>query len=153
MSGAHLLDVRNSLHCMRSGHLGVPHLIQRGGGATTTGRVLVVGGKESSAGALRDLAAGGYSCASVDSADALLSLAATLRPEAIVVPDAGPGERDAVSALRRSEAWRGLPVIADLSGRGADALLALGFDFDDRIHTADELTGRAEAALRAKRLI
>ena len=115
--------------------------------------MLVVGGKESSAGALRDLAVGGYSCASVDSADALLSLAATLRPEAIVVTDAGPGEREALSALRRSEAWRGLPVIADLSGRGADALLALGFDFDDRIHSADELTGRVEAALRAKRLI
>jgi len=127
-------------------------LIQRGGGATT-GRVLVVGGKESSAGALRDLAVGGYSCACVDSADALLSLAPTLRPEAIVVTDAGPGEREALSALRRSETWRGLPVIADLSGRGADALLALDFDFDDRIHSAGELTGRVEAALRAKRLV
>src|SRR5260370_8462592 len=111
MSGAHLLDVRNSLHCMRSGHLGVPHLIQRGGGATTTGRVLVVGGKESSAGALRDLAVGGYSCASVDSADALLSLAATLPPEAIVVTDAGPGERDALSPLPRTEACPASPHI------------------------------------------
>jgi two-component system sensor histidine kinase ChiS len=119
----------------------------------TRGRVLVVGGRESSAGALKHLAMGGYSCTSVDSADALLSLSPTLQPEAIVVTDAGAREREALAAVRQSEALRGLPVIADLSGRSADALLALGFDFDDRIHSAEELATRVGAALRAKRLI
>ncbi len=113
----------------------------------------MVGGKESSAAALRRLAVSGFSCTSVNGADALLSLAPTLRPEAIVVTDAGAQEREALAALRTSAELRSLPVLADLSGTGADALLALDFDFEDRIHSADDLAVRVGAALRAKRLI
>jgi two-component system, sensor histidine kinase ChiS len=117
------------------------------------GRVLVVGGDEASAAALKRLRTGGYSCTSVAGADALLSLAPMLRPEAIVVTDAGALEKDALAELRKLDQLRGLPVLADLSGQSADALLSLGFDFDDRVHSLDELTARVEAALRAKRLI
>src|SRR5262245_54220940 len=76
-----------------------------------------------------------------------------LRPEAIVVTDAGALEKEALAELRKLDQLRVLPVLADLSGQSADALLSLGFDFDDRIHSLDELTARVEAALRAKRLI
>jgi signal transduction histidine kinase/DNA-binding NarL/FixJ family response regulator len=89
----------------------------------------------------------------VEGCDALVSVASRLRPEAIVVTDAGARQREALFALRQNAALRGLPVIADLSGASADALLALGFDFDDQIHRLEELTARVEAALRAKRLI
>ncbi len=154
VNGRQLTRLVHSFHVPASSGswLEVPSVISLDLGETR-GRVLVVGGKETSAGALKHLAVGGYSCASVESADALLSLAPTLRPEAVVVTDAGAREREALTALRQSDALRGLPVIADLSGRSADALLALGFDFDDRIHRVDELTARVEAVLRAKRLI
>ena len=132
--------------------LGVPGVISRGPG-DKRGRVLVLGERDSAAGALQHLARGGYACSAVDGPDALLSHAARLTPEAVVVTDAGVRQREALALLRQSEALRGLPVIADLSGTSADALLALAFDFDDRIHQIEELSTRVEAALRAKRLI
>ncbi len=122
-------------------------------GSNLRGRVLVVGGESASAQAVQRLTGSGYSCVRVDGADALLSLAPTLQPQAILLTSAGQREREALAVIRQSEALRNLPVLADLSGESSQAIRNLGFDFDDQVHTHDELSWRLAAALRAKRLI
>lgn len=121
--------------------------------ANVRGRVLVVGGQDTSAQALEKLARSGYAYARVDGADAMLAVVPMLQPEAILLTSAGKYEQEALSAIRNSDALRDLPVLADLSGAGSQAIRDLGFHFDDRVHSVDELSWRLEAALRAKRLI
>lgn len=120
--------------------------------APLRGRVLVVGEEGSPSLWLEKLSSRGFYCAVAASAEAVLSLAQQLQPEAILVIGAGTLEREALQAIRQSAGLRQLPVLADLTGRDSEALRRMDFDFDDRIHSEDELTVRLEAALRAKRL-
>ncbi len=116
------------------------------------GRVLVVGEAASPSQWLEKLSSRGFYCAAAATADAVLSLAPQLQPEAILVVGAGTPEREALKAIRQSAGLRQLPVLADLTGGNSEALRRMDFDFDDRIYSEDELTVRLEAALRAKRL-
>jgi len=116
------------------------------------GRVLVVGEQPSPSLLLEKLSSRGFYCAAAGNAEAVLSLAPQLQPEAILVVGAGIQEREALQTIRTSSGLRQLPVLADLTGRDSEALRRLDFDFDDRIYSDDELTLRIEAALRAKRL-
>jgi signal transduction histidine kinase/PleD family two-component response regulator len=120
--------------------------------APLRGRVLVVGEEGSTSLWLEKLSSRGFYCAVAASAEAVLSLAQQLQPEAILVVGAGILEREALQAIRQSAGLRQLPVLADLTGGHSEALRRMDFDFDDRIHSEDELTVRLEAALRAKRL-
>src|SRR6266849_2527983 len=116
------------------------------------GRVLVVGEAASPSQWLEKLSSRGFYCAAAATADAVLSLAPQLQPEAILVVGAGTPEREALKAIRQNAGLRQLPVLADLTGGNSEALRRMDFDFDDRIYSEDELTVRLEAALRAKRL-
>ena len=116
------------------------------------GRVLVVGEQASPSLLLEKLSSRGFYCAAAGNAEAVLSVAPQLQPEAILVVGAGIQEREALQTIRMSSGLRELPVLADLTGRDSEALRRLDFDFDDRIYSEDELTLRLEAALRAKRL-
>src|SRR6266849_3785131 len=116
------------------------------------GRVLVVGEAASPSQWLEKLSSRGFYCAAAATADAVLSLAPQLQPEAILVVGAGTPEREALKAIRQNAGLRQLPVLADLTGGDSEALRRMDFDFDDRIYSEDELTVRLEAALRAKRL-
>jgi signal transduction histidine kinase/DNA-binding response OmpR family regulator len=113
----------------------------------------VIGAKETSAPALQILYQRGYSCASVDSPEALLKVAPQLKPEAILVSGGGKLEQEALAAIRQNGAWAQLPMLADLTGAEAEAVRELPVAFDDHIYAKDELARRLEAALRAKRLI
>jgi signal transduction histidine kinase/DNA-binding response OmpR family regulator len=101
---------------------------------------------------LEKLSSRGFYCAAAATADAVLSLAPQLQPEAILVVGAGTPEREALKVIRQSAGLRQLPVLCDLTGGNSEALRRMDFDFDDRIYSEDELTVRLEAALRAKRL-
>src|SRR5262249_23533357 len=116
------------------------------------GRVLVVGEAASPSLLLEKLSSRGFYCAAAGNAEAVLSVAPQLQPEAILVVGAGIQEREALQIIRKSSGLRQLPVLADLTCRDSEALRKLDFDFDDRIYSEDELTLRLEAALRAKRL-
>ncbi len=113
----------------------------------------MVGEEGTSVQALERLARGGYAYARVDGAEAALAAVPKLQPEAILVTGAGKHQQEALSAIRNSDAARHLPVLADLTGESSGAIQSLGFDFDDRVYNADELSWRLEAALRARRLI
>src|SRR5579871_6777902 len=112
------------------------------------GRVLVVGRGPKVAELLTRLAGMGFQCGAADGGSQLLGLARDFKPEAILFTDP---QRDALEVIRGDAVLRQLPVIADLSGGQAEALRRLSFD--DWVHSPDELTGRLESALKARRLV
>ncbi|MHB8873046.1 MAG: ATP-binding protein [Myxococcaceae bacterium] len=119
--------------------------------STLRGRVLVIGGKSASEELLEKLSGWGYFCAVADTAEAVATTAASLRPEVVLLAADPARASELLSVVRGAEALRGVPVLADLSRGPAEALRGLGVD--DFVHSPDELTRRLEAALRAQRLV
>ena len=115
------------------------------------GRVLVVGEKESAAKLLETLSGSGYFCAAADGADNVLSAAAKLKPEAILLSAPATEAGEALEIIRASEALRDIPVLADLSRARSEGLRKLSVE--DFVNTHDELPRRLEAAMRARRLL
>jgi two-component system sensor histidine kinase ChiS len=113
--------------------------------------VLVVGGKETSTELVEQLSGGGYFCASADGPATVLSAAAKLRPEAIVLAGSVAKAGEVLALIRASEELREVPVLADLTRGKSEALRKL--PVEDWVHSAEELAPRLEAALRAKRLL
>ncbi|MBX5484481.1 MAG: response regulator [Myxococcaceae bacterium] len=121
------------------------------GNPSARGRVLVLGGSERSRRVVEKLTAEGYTCASADSPASALSVAESLKPEAVFVASTADSAYAAVNALRRHEELSQLPILADLAGGSVEQIRALGVD--DWVHSDDELTARLEAALKARRLV
>jgi signal transduction histidine kinase/ActR/RegA family two-component response regulator len=68
----------------------------------------------------------------------------------VLISAPGDAVQDAIALVRASDAFRDVPVLADVSRYPADEVRALGVD--DWIHSDDELVGRLENAVRARRL-
>ena len=115
------------------------------------GRVLVVGSRPQTAPVVQKLTLRGYSCATVDTASQLISVANTLKPEAVLLASQDGSVKDALAHIRTSEAFRDIPILADVSRGALEDVRALGVD--DWIHSDDELAARLESAVRARRLI
>ncbi len=115
------------------------------------GRVLIVGSGQQTAPVVRKLTLRGYSCATVEAASQLLSIARSLKPEAVLLASQDGSVRDALTHIRTNELFRDIPILADLSGGEVEDVRALGVD--DWIRSDDELASRLESAVRARRLI
>lgn len=113
--------------------------------------MLVVAGENASTELLQKLSERGYFCAAADSPASVLSIAAKLKPEAVLFGPTTPNASEVLATLRSDHTLKNLPVLADVSQGRAESLHQFGVD--DWIHSHDELTVRLEAALRAKRLV
>lgn len=119
--------------------------------ASTRGRVLVLGARQQVRPVVEKLARHGYSSATAQGAAGVLSLAQSLRPEAILIAAPAEGTRAELEAIRSDEAFRQLPVLAELGDAPLAHVRALGVD--DWVHSDEELTSRLESALQARRLL
>jgi signal transduction histidine kinase/DNA-binding response OmpR family regulator len=113
--------------------------------------VLVVGMKDASTPLVDQLSKTGYECMAADGAAALVSVARTLRPEAILFTRLESPATELLNTIRQDVALRDVPVLGALSPATADTYSKLGFD--DWVHSVEELPARVENALRARRLI
>ena len=115
------------------------------------GRVLVVAERNRARPVVEKLVHHGYASASAEGPADVLSLAQSLRPEAILLASPGDSTRAELDALRADHLFSQIPILADLTEAAVDQVRALGVD--DWVHSDDELTHRLEAAVRARRLI
>lgn len=115
------------------------------------GRVLVVAERHRARPVVEKLVHHGYASASAEGPADVLSLAQSLRPEAILLASPGDSTRAELDALRADQLFSQIPILADLTEAAVDQVRALGVD--DWVHSDDELTHRLEAAVRARRLI
>jgi signal transduction histidine kinase/DNA-binding response OmpR family regulator len=119
--------------------------------ATVRGRVLIIGSQESSGELLSQLSQGEYQWEITEDVEALSRLAASLRPDAILLSTTGKRANEVLAAVRQEPLLRELPVLADLTRSRSEVLRKLSVD--DWVRTLEELGPRLEAALRERRLV
>ena len=119
--------------------------------ATVRGRVLIIGSQESSGELLSQLSQGEYQWEITEDVESLSRLAASLRPDAILLSTTGKRANEVLAAVRQEPLLRELPVLADLTRTRSEVLRKLSVD--DWVRTLEELGPRLEAALRERRLV
>ncbi len=119
--------------------------------ATVRGRVLIIGSQESSGELLSQLSQGEYQWEITEDVEALSRLAASLRPDAILLSTTGKRANEVLAAVRQEPLLRELPVLADLTRTRSEVLRKLSVD--DWVRNLEELGPRLEAALRERRLV
>lgn len=118
---------------------------------TSRGRVLVVGGKPSTAALAEQLSSRGFDAAIVDRPSRLRTLANKARPELILISGPGASAREAVDVIRKELDLRELPLLGDATALDVAELRELGLD--DWVHSLEELPSRLESALKARRAV
>ncbi len=119
--------------------------------ATVRGRVLIIGSQESSGELLSQLSQGEYQWEITEDVESLARVAASLRPDAILLSTTGKRANEVLAAVRQEPLLRELPVLADLTRTRSEVLRKLSVD--DWVRTLEELGPRLEAALRERRLV